>query len=141
MGLFNSLMSKIFSHAPTVAAATPAAAPAAGAGATMPGAAPAAGGTATATVAAPTQPAVDVGAVLDSLAAKNSEKLDWKRSIVDLMKLVGMDSSLGARKELAKDLHYSGDMNDSATMNVWLHKEVLRKLSENGGKVPQDLLK
>ncbi|MFL6515366.1 MAG: DUF3597 domain-containing protein [Chthoniobacterales bacterium] len=142
MGLFNNLMSKIFSHAPTVAAAT---APAAGGGAPMPGAAPAAGGTsaatATATVAAPPQPVVDVAAVLDGLAAKNSEKLDWKRSIVDLMKLVGMDSSLGARKELAKDLHYSGDMNDSAAMNVWLHKEVLRKLSENGGKVPQDLLK
>lgn len=79
-------------------------------------------------------------AILNGLAAKNSEKLDWKHSIVDLMKLVGMDSSLGARKELAKDLHYTGDMNDSASMNMWLHKEVIRKLSENGGKVPQALL-
>ena len=79
-------------------------------------------------------------AILNGLAAKNSEKLDWKHSIVDLMKLVGMDSSLGARKELAKDLHYTGDMNDSASMNMWLHKEVIRKLSENGGKVPQELL-
>ena len=83
---------------------------------------------------------VDVAAILNDLAKKNPEKRDWKRSIVDLMKLVGMDSSLAARKELAKDLHYTGDMNDSASMNIWLHKEVLRKLSENGGKVPQELL-
>ncbi len=74
------------------------------------------------------------------MAAKNSEKLDWKRSIVDLMKLVGMDSSLSARKELAKELNYTGDTSDSAAMNIWLHKQVLRKLSENGGKVPQELL-
>ncbi len=74
------------------------------------------------------------------MAAKNSEKLDWKRSIVDLMKLVGMDSSLSARKELAQDLNYSGDTNDSAKMNIWLHKEVMKKLAENGGKVPQNLL-
>ena len=74
------------------------------------------------------------------MAAKNSEKLDWKHSIVDLMKLVGMDSSLAARKELATDLHYTGDMSDSASMNMWLHKEVLRKLAENGGKVPAELL-
>jgi uncharacterized protein DUF3597 len=140
MGLFNNLMSKIFGHATTGAATSPAAqAPAAGAEGGSPGAPASAGGAATATAAAP--PVVDVGAILDGLAAKNSEKLDWKRSIVDLMKLVGMDSSLNARKELAKDLHYSGDMNDSATMNVWLHQEVLRKLAENGGKVPQDLLK
>jgi hypothetical protein len=83
---------------------------------------------------------VDVAAVLDGLAAKNPEKLDWKRSIVDLMKLVGMDSSLSARKKLAAELHYTGDPNDSASMNIWLHKEVLKKLSENGGKVPQELL-
>jgi len=74
------------------------------------------------------------------MAAKSSEKLDWKRSIVDLMKLVGMDSSLSARKELAKELNYTGDTSDSASMNIWLHKQVLRKLSENGGKVPQELL-
>ena len=83
---------------------------------------------------------MDIAAVMNGLAAKNPEKLDWKRSIVDLMKLVGMDSSLSARKELATELHYSGDMNDSASMNVWLHKEVLKKLSENGGKVPPELL-
>jgi len=67
--------------------------------------------------------------------------LNWKHSIVDLMKLVGMDSSFTARKQLAAELQYSGDPNDSASMNVWLHKEVLKKLSENGGKVPQELLR
>jgi hypothetical protein len=135
MGLFNNLMSKIFGHAsaaPAVASTTSASSAPAASG---PGAAPAAAG---ATAAAP--PQVDVAEVLNGLAAKNPEKLDWKHSIVDLMKLVGMDSSLSARKELAKDLNYTGDMNDSATMNMWLHKEVLRKLSENGGKVPQELL-
>jgi hypothetical protein len=141
MGLFNSLMSKIFGHATPAAStgAAPAAAPQPGTAAT--GTAPGAS-TATAVAAAPPPPpVVDVAAVLNDLAAKNPEKLDWKNSIVDLMKLVGMDSSFGARKELAKDLHYTGDMNDSAAMNVWLHKEVLRKLSENGGKVPAELLK
>ena len=83
---------------------------------------------------------VDVAAILDKMASSNKEKLDWKKSIVDLMKLVGMDSSLSARKELAKDLNYTGDMNDSAKMNMWLHKEVMRKLAENGGRVPADLL-
>ena len=89
---------------------------------------------------APAVQVVDVAIILDGLAAKNAEKLDWKRSIVDLMKLVGMDSSLSARKQLATELHYTGDQNDSASMNIWLHKEVLRKLSENGGKVPPELL-
>jgi hypothetical protein len=86
-----------------------------------------------------TQGPVDVAAILDDMASKNSEKLDWKHSIVDLMKLVGMDSSLAARKELAEDLNYTGDTSDSAKMNMWLHKEVMRKLAENGGKVPADL--
>jgi hypothetical protein len=78
--------------------------------------------------------------VLNEMASKNSEKLDWKKSIVDLMKLVGMDSSLTSRKELATELGYTGDKDDSATMNIWLHKQVLKKLAENGGKVPQHLL-
>ena len=78
---------------------------------------------------------------MDKLAADHKgEKLDWKHSIVDMMKLLGMDSSLSARKDLASDLHYSGDMNDSASMNMWLHKEVMRKIAENGGKVPADVL-
>lgn len=83
---------------------------------------------------------VDVGAYLDGLAAKHPEKLDWKHSIVDLLKLLSLDSSLAERKELATDLNYTGDMNDSATMNMWLHKEVMRKLAANGGKVPAELL-
>lgn len=125
MGLFNNLMSKIFGTASSAAASQPSSAPAsAGSG----GASPAA-------------QTVDVAAVLDGLAAKNPEKLDWKHSIVDLMKLVGMDSSLTARKQLAAELNYTGNPNDSASMNVWLHKEVLKKLSENGGKVPQELLR
>ena len=136
MGLFNTLMSKIFSHAAPAASGTTAT-PAT----TTPPATPATPAQgATATAVAPPPPQVDVAAILNGLAAKNPEKLDWKHSIVDLMKLVGMDSSLSARKELAKDLHYSGDMNDSASMNIWLHKEVLQKLAENGGKVPQELL-
>ena len=83
---------------------------------------------------------VDVDAVLTQMAAKNPERLDWKKSIVDLMKLVGMDASLQARKQLATELGYTGDKNDSATMNIWLHKEVIRRFAENGGKVPQNLL-
>lgn len=137
MGLFNNLMSKIFGHASaTVAAATPTqSAPAATA---APSAAPTP--SAAAAPAAVAEP-VDVAAILNDLAKKNPEKLDWKRSIVDLMKLVGMDSSFTARKQLAAELHYSGDPNDSAAMNIWLHKEVMKKLAENGGKVPQELLR
>jgi len=145
MGLFSNLMSKIFSHAPapTVATAStsvPAAQPAAATQATVAGAVATAVATAAPSVPKPAMPVVDVGAILTGLAAKNPEKLDWKRSIVDLMKLVGMDSSLTARKQLATELHYSGNQNDSASMNIWLHKEVLKKLSENGGKVPPELL-
>lgn len=130
MGLFNNLMSKIFGHSSVASAST-----ASGAQSSAPASAALGGqaGTATQTV--------DVAAILDGLAAKNPEKLDWKHSIVDLMKLVGMDSSFTARKQLAAELHYTGDPNDSASMNVWLHKEVLKKLSENGGKVPQELLR
>ncbi|WP_298959843.1 DUF3597 domain-containing protein [uncultured Methylobacterium sp.] len=82
---------------------------------------------------------VDVEAVLNDMASKAGQPLNWRTSIVDLMKLLGLDSSLSARKELAQELHYSGDTNDSATMNVWLHKQVIKKLEENGGKVPDDL--
>jgi hypothetical protein len=81
-----------------------------------------------------------VNVILNDLAAKSSEKLDWRTSIVDLLKLVGMDSSLAARKQLATELQYTGDQSDSATMNVWLHKQVLIKFAENGGKVPRELL-
>jgi hypothetical protein len=82
---------------------------------------------------------VDVEAVLTKLASENKEKLDWRKSIVDLMKLLKLDSGLSARKELATELGYSGNMNDSASMNIWLHKQVMQKLAENGGKVPDSL--
>jgi len=152
MKLFDTLMGKIFGHGSKPAATTSAPAgtgapPTTGAsapsGSSMPtmqsgspstGAAPAAGGGGVAPAS------VDVDAVLTQMASKNSEKLDWKKSIVDLMKLVGMDSSLQSRKELATELGYTGDKNDSAAMNTWLHKQVVKKLAENGGKVPQNLL-
>ena len=76
---------------------------------------------------------------MDDLAGKASQQLNWRTSIVDLMKLLNLDSSLNARKELAKELHYTGDMNDSASMNIWLHKQVMTKLAENGGNVPAEL--
>ncbi len=76
---------------------------------------------------------------MDNLAAQSSERLDWRKSIVDLMKLINLDSSLAARKELAQELSYSGDMGDSASMNIWLHRQVMIKLAENGGKVPDEL--
>jgi Domain of unknown function (DUF3597) len=82
---------------------------------------------------------VDIGAILDGLAAQTSEKLNWKSSIVDLMKLLSIDRSLSARKQLAKELHYDGDANESAAMNIWLHKQLLKKLAEHGGKLPKDL--
>jgi Domain of unknown function (DUF3597) len=79
--------------------------------------------------------------VLTKLAAQSKEKLDWRHSIVDLMKLLNLDSSLAARKELAGELHYTGNTNDTATMNIWLHKQVMQKLADNGGKVPDELRK
>ena len=82
---------------------------------------------------------VDITAVLDGMEGQAGQKLDWRHSIVDLMKLLDMDSSLSARKELAHELHYTGDTNDSASMNMWLHKEVMKKFAENGGKLPADL--
>jgi hypothetical protein len=124
MSIFGKIMSSIFGKADAKPATpgTPAS------GATAPGGAATAGGI-----------QVDVSAVLTKLASENKEKLDWRHSIVDLMKLLNLDSSLSARKELAKELHYSGDMNDSASMNMWLHKQVMQKLAENGGKVPEEL--
>jgi hypothetical protein len=110
-------------------------------------AAPAPAEVISAPVAAPAAPAVaaisevDVVAKLAALAAANAEKLNWKVSIVDLMKLLGLDSSLGARKALAAELNCPADkMGDSAQMNMWLHKTVLQKLAQNGGNIPADLL-
>jgi hypothetical protein len=129
MSIFGKIMSAIFG---TKAGA----APASGGAATSSGS-PAGSATATAT-AAPAQ-SVDVAPILDKAVAAKKEKLEWRTSIVDLMKALDIDSSLGARKELAKELGYSGDTNDSATMNVWLHKQVMVKLAANGGKLPADI--
>ena len=98
-------------------------------------------GPAAAPSSAPAAPAqtVDVAAIVDKAVAAKKEKLEWRTSIVDLMKALDIDSSLAARKELAKELGYTGDTNDSATMNVWLHKQVMSKLAANGGKLPPDI--
>ena len=82
---------------------------------------------------------IDIEPILDNAVAAKKEKLQWRTSIVDLMKALDIDSSLSARKDLAKELGYTGDTNDSATMNIWLHKQVMTKLAENGGKVPSEL--
>lgn len=87
----------------------------------------------------PSGAAVDVAAVLDSAVQKSGQTLNWRSSIVDLMKALGLDSSLDNRKELAQELGYTGELNGSAEMNIWLHKQVIQKLKENGGKVPADL--
>jgi hypothetical protein len=143
VGIFDKIKGAIFGHAtaapmPTAqqsAAPTPASTAAPTASPT-----PAAKTAAPAAPAASDAPAVDVSAILTQAVAAKGQKLDWKRSIVDLMKALDLDSSLTARKELAKELHYTGDTNDSATMNVWLHKALMKKLAEHGGKIPADLL-
>ena len=133
MSIFGSIMSKIFHHpaasgpgaaeqAPPVATDTTVQQPEAAAVAPAPGGTP-----------------FDVGAALADMASKNGQPLNYKTSIVDLMKLLGLDSSLENRKTLAGELHYTGSTDDSATMNVWLHKEVMTKLEENGGVVPAEL--
>lgn len=104
-----------------------------------PAAAPAPAASAAPAAAASASGPVDVAAILDAAVKKNGQKLDWRKSIVDLMKALDLDSSLANRKELAADLHYTGDTNDSATMNIWLHKALLKKLAENGGTVPSEL--
>lgn len=84
---------------------------------------------------------VDVMTLLAEKAAEHPEKLNWKTSIVDLLKLLGLDSSLAARKDLAKELHCPAElMTDSATMNIWLHKQVLAHIAANGGNIPAELL-
>jgi hypothetical protein len=126
MSIFGKIMGAIFgSHAE---AATPISKPETGEG-----------NTASTSNAAAAGLNVDVAAILDKAVAKKSEQLAWRTSIVDLMKALDVDSSLSARKELAKDLGYPGDMNDSAAMNIWLHKQMMAQLAANGGKLPPDL--
>jgi hypothetical protein len=130
MSIFGKIMGAIFGSHPASAA------PAGGAPSGSAPASAAPGGSAPA--AAPTA-TVDVAAIVDKLVAAQKEKLEWRTSIVDLMKALDIDSSLAARKDLAKELSYSGDMNDSASMNVWLHKQVMSKLAANGGKLPPEI--
>lgn len=135
MSIFGKIMGAIFGSHPASAApagsapsgsAPAGAAPSGSAPSSAPGAAPAA--------------TVDVAAIVDKAAAAHKgEKLEWRTSIVDLMKALDIDSSLAARKDLATELGYSGDMNDSASMNVWLHKQVMSKLAANGGKLPPEI--
>ncbi len=133
MSLLGTLVSKILHPFSTEAQAAPA--PTSGGGAAS---IPSASG-ATAPAGGSSGGSVDVAAVLSEMETKAGQKLDWRHSIVDLMKLVGLDSSLTHRKQLAEELRYTGDTDDSATMNIWLHKQVMKKLEENGGKVPADL--
>ncbi|KPF90340.1 DUF3597 domain-containing protein [Rhodopseudomonas palustris] len=128
MSIFGKIMSAIFGSSADAASPTaPSASDTTTAGA---GTAPA--------QTAPTQ-TVDVAPILDKAVADKGEKLEWRTSIVDLMKALDIDSSLSARKELAKELGFTGDMNDSASMNIWLHKQVMTKLAANGGKLPADI--
>jgi hypothetical protein len=134
MSIFGKIMGAIFGSHP--ASAAPAGtAPSGGAPA---GSAPSASAPGAAPSAAPAQ-TVDVAAIVDKLVAAQKEKLEWRTSIVDLMKALDIDSSLAARKDLAKELGYTGDTNDSASMNVWLHKQVMSKLAANGGKLPPEI--
>jgi len=137
MGLFSTIVGKIFGTSTPVSTETPA--PTQSPTTPTVAATEAAAAQAAAPIPAPVVE-IDAAAFLNDLASKNSEKLDWKRSIVDLLKLLDMDSSLAARKELAKELNYTGDTSDSASMNIWLNKEVLRQIAKNGGKLPAELL-
>ena len=136
MSILGTIMSKVLGKAPASPAAAAPAAPSAQASGTT-NAAPSA--PAPTSSSAPPGPSVDVAAVLDDLSDKTTEKLDWRHSIVDLMKLLSLDSGLAARKELANELHYDGDTSNSASMNIWLHKQIMVKLAANGGKLPEDL--
>ena len=139
MSIFDRIKNAIFGEAKaadttTETPSTPASPTPDPSGSAAPAPAPTAGGTASSTQK------VDIEPILDEAVRKNGQKLDWRHSIVDLMKALGMDASLSERKELAAELGYTGDTGDSAAMNMWLHKALLKKLSENGGKVPADLL-
>ena len=135
MSIFGSIMGAIFGHGAQAKTAETTTTAATGTSSAAPSASTAAS-TAPGTPAAQT---IDVAAIVDKAAAATGEKLDWRTSIVDLMKALGLDSSLAARKELAKELHYTGDTNNTATMNVWLHQQVMAKLAANGGKLPADI--
>ena len=126
MGIFSALKDKLFGTKVPEAAAAPA-----------PSAAPVAVDPA---APAPVIPLLDVEAVLTFMASQDKRELNWKTSIVDLMKLLGMESSLAERRELADELGFTGDKHDTATMNIWLHKEVMKQFAANGGHVPASML-
>ena len=134
MSIFGKIMSAIFG---STAAATPAGPIIVGSGGPAASPAPGASG-GSPSGAAPAQ-SVDVAAIVDKAAAAKGEKLAWRTSIVDLMKALDINSSFSARKELAKELGYTGDSNNSASMNIWLHKQVMAKLAANGGKLPPEI--
>jgi hypothetical protein len=134
MSIFGKIMSAIFGT--KADAAAPGTTTAAGGSAPASGSAPA--DNESRAPAAPPQ-SVDVAPILDKAVAAKGEKLEWRTSIVDLMKALDIDSSFSARKELAKELGYTGDSNDSASMNIWLHKQVMAKLAANGGKLPPEI--
>jgi 3-oxoacyl-ACP reductase-like protein len=146
MGILGDIFHKIFpGHHPAntqaqggTAAPAPAAPQAAPAPAPAPQASTGTAGAAAAPAATLNQQ-VDVEEVLTNMQKQSGQQLNWRTSIVDLLKLLNLDSSLQARKDLAAELHYTGDTNDSASMNIWLHKQVMTKLAQNGGKVPADL--
>ena len=135
MSIFGKIMTAIFGSSASAAS------PAGGASKPAGGASTPAGGGGGASAAPAAKPAqtVDVAPILDKAVAAKKEKLEWRTSIVDLMKALDIDSGLGARKELAKELGYTGDTNDSASMNVWLHKQVMAKLAANGGRLPPEI--
>ncbi|HEY0488992.1 MAG TPA: DUF3597 domain-containing protein [Telluria sp.] len=135
MGILSNIFRKIFPSSHPAAQAKPQATPASQPGQTAPQAAPRA---ATPPPAAPME-MVDVEAILNKMAQSAGEPLNWRTSIVDLLKLLNLDSSLQSRKELAQELDYKGDTSDSASMNIWLHRQVMNRLAANGGKVPADL--
>jgi hypothetical protein len=139
MSVFGSIVSAIFGskHAASVTGTS-------GSASAPSTPSPSAGSTAAASPASTPAAAkpisrADVEAILQKLAAEQKEDYDWSRSIVDLMKLLKLDSSLGARKQLAQELGYTGALDGSAEMNLWLHKQVMTKLAESGGKVPESL--
>jgi uncharacterized protein DUF3597 len=137
MSIFGKIMSAIFGSSASATTAGGAASSTAAAGGSS-SASASSSSPAAAPAAAPGQ-TVDVAPILDAAVAAKKEKLEWRTSIVDLMKALDIDSSLSARKELAHELGYTGDTNDSASMNIWLHKQVMTKLAANGGKLPPDI--
>jgi len=145
MGILSNIFNKIFPHSDSAkkAQAEAQAKAQAQTAPTAPSApAPSAPVAPAAPAAAPAPAAmdqVDVEAILNQKLQASGQNLNWRTSIVDLLKLLDLDSSLQSRKELAAELHYTGDTSDSASMNIWLHRQVMNKLAANGGKVPADL--